>query len=153
MNRIVVDFQLPPGTLQVAVIDVPLSRVKKAEDLAILRPFDMRVLQVRPSPAQNAELKRLDELDRKTQSECAHLTCLSFENTFLKDLMRTVSTRKSQASPQTSVTCDFLVTKTLITDRCRHFLSYSGIFLSRLDGAQLCHFLQIVFSKTAIVKR
>ena len=75
MNRIVVDLQLPPGTSQVASIYVPLSRVKKAEDLAFLRPFDMRVLQVQPSLAQNTEPKRLDELDRKTRRECAHFTC------------------------------------------------------------------------------
>jgi len=67
MNKIVVDLQVPLGTLQVASIYVPLSRVKKAEDIAILRPFDMKVLQVRPSPAQDAELKRLDELDKKTK--------------------------------------------------------------------------------------
>ena len=45
--------------------------MKRAEDIAILRPFDMKVLQVRPSPAQDDELKRLDELNRKTQRECA----------------------------------------------------------------------------------
>ena len=55
--------------------DVPLGRVKKAEDLAILRPSDMKVLQVQPLIAQITELKRLDELDRKTQRECAHFTC------------------------------------------------------------------------------
>ena len=74
MNRIVVDLQVPLGTLQVASIYVPLSRVKTAEDIAILRPFDMKVLQVRPSSAQDIELKRLDELDRKTKRECASLT-------------------------------------------------------------------------------
>jgi len=36
--------------------------------------FDMKVLQIRPSPAQSAELARLDELNRKTQRECAHFT-------------------------------------------------------------------------------
>jgi Helicase len=74
MNKIVVDLQVPLGTLQVASIYVPLSRVKRAEDVAILRPFDMKILQVRPSSAQDTELKRLDELDRKTQRECARLT-------------------------------------------------------------------------------
>ena len=54
-----------------ASIYVPLSRVKRAEDVAILRPFYMKVLQVRPSLAQDAELKRLDELNRKTQRESA----------------------------------------------------------------------------------
>jgi hypothetical protein len=71
MNKIIVDLQVPPGTLQVASIYVPLSRVKRAEDIVILRPFDMKVLQVQPSLAQDAELKRLDELDRKTKRECA----------------------------------------------------------------------------------
>jgi len=70
MNKIVVDLQVPPGTLQVASIYVPLSRVKKGDDIVILRPFDMKVLQVQPSSAQDAELKRLDELDKKTKREC-----------------------------------------------------------------------------------
>ena len=74
MGKIVVDVQLPPTASQVASTSVPLSRVKKAEDLAILRPFNMKVLQMRPSSAQNTELKRLDELDRKTQKRCAHLS-------------------------------------------------------------------------------
>jgi hypothetical protein len=74
MNKIVVDLQVPVGTLQVAPIYVPLSRVKRAENVVILRPFDMKVLQVRPSPAQDAELQRLDELDRKTKRECASFT-------------------------------------------------------------------------------
>ena len=54
MRKIVVDLQLPPAAPQVAstYMYVPLSRVKRVEDLAILRPFDMKVLQIRPSPAQ-----------------------------------------------------------------------------------------------------
>jgi hypothetical protein len=60
--------------MQVASIYVPLSRVKRAEDLVILRLFDMKVLQIQPSLAQNAELKGLDELNRKTQQECALFT-------------------------------------------------------------------------------
>ena len=71
MGKIVVDLQLPPTASQVASIYVPLSRVKRAEDIVILRHFDMKVLQVRPTSAQNAELKRLHELDRETQRECA----------------------------------------------------------------------------------
>ena len=74
MNKIVVVLQVPVGTLQVASIYVPLSRVKRAEDVAILRPFDMKILQVRHSLAQDAELKRLDELDRKTKRECTSFT-------------------------------------------------------------------------------
>ncbi len=75
MIKIVVDLQVRVGTFQVASIYVPLSRLKRAEDVAILRPFDMKVLQVRPSPAQTAELERLGELNRKTQRECA---CFAF---------------------------------------------------------------------------
>ncbi|CAF1207620.1 unnamed protein product [Adineta ricciae] len=70
MNKIVVDLQVPPETLQVALIYVPLSRVKKGDHIVILRPFHMKVLQVQPSSAQDAELKRLDELDKKTKREC-----------------------------------------------------------------------------------
>ena len=36
------------------------QRSGRKAQLAILRPFDMKVLQIRPSPAQNAELARLD---------------------------------------------------------------------------------------------
>ena len=74
MGKIIVDLQLPPTASQVASTYVPLSRVKRAEDLATLRPFDMKVLQIRSSPGQNAELTRLDELGRKTQKECAHFS-------------------------------------------------------------------------------
>ena len=41
--------------------------------LADLRPFDMKVLQIRPYPAQNAESKRLNELNRKTEQERNHV--------------------------------------------------------------------------------
>ncbi len=54
-------IQVLLGTLQVASIYVPLSRVKRAEDVAILRP----------SSAEDAELKGLDEFNRKIQRECA----------------------------------------------------------------------------------
>ncbi len=82
MNKIIVDLQVPLATMQVASIYVPLSRVKRAEDVAILRPFDMKVLQIQSSLAQNAELKRLDELNRKTQQESALFTswnCINIE--------------------------------------------------------------------------
>ena len=36
------------------------QRSGRKAQLAILRPSDMKVLQIRPSPAQNAELARLD---------------------------------------------------------------------------------------------
>ncbi|CAF1243245.1 unnamed protein product [Adineta ricciae] len=71
MNKIVVGLQVPLQTLQVVSVYVLLSRVKRAEDTVILRPFDMKVLPVRPSLAQDAELKRLDELAKRTKRECA----------------------------------------------------------------------------------
>lgn len=71
MNKIVVDPQVPAETTQVTSIYVPLSRLKRARDVIILRPFDMKVLQIRPSLAEDVKLKRLDELNRKTQQECA----------------------------------------------------------------------------------
>ena len=71
MNRIVVDLQAPLGALQVPSIHVQLSSVKKADDVAILRSFDMKVMQRRPSPVQDAELKRLDELNTKTEKKSA----------------------------------------------------------------------------------
>ena len=69
MNKTVVDLQVPLGALQVVSIYVPFSRVKKAEDVAILRSSHMKVLQLRPSSDQDDELKRLDELDRRVQRE------------------------------------------------------------------------------------
>ncbi|CAF1523971.1 unnamed protein product [Adineta ricciae] len=44
MNKIVVDLQVPLRTFQVASVYVPLSRVKIGDDVAILRPFDMKIL-------------------------------------------------------------------------------------------------------------
>ena len=54
---------------------IPFRRVKRAEGVAILRPFEMKVVPVRPSPAQDAELKRLDQLNRTAQLESA---CFAF---------------------------------------------------------------------------
>jgi len=71
MNKVMGDLQVPFETFQVASIYVSLSRVKRAEDVAILQSFDMKILQVQPSSAHNAELKRLDELDRKRQRKYA----------------------------------------------------------------------------------
>ena len=53
---------MPPGPIEVASVYVPLSRVKRLEDLIILRPFDFATLQVKPSTAQLEELKRLDKI-------------------------------------------------------------------------------------------
>ena len=65
MRKIVVDLHLQPTTSQVASTRVSLSQIKGAEDLAILRPFDRKVLRIHSALAQNVELARLDEHARK----------------------------------------------------------------------------------------
>ena len=77
INRLLVNLQASLGVLQVVSLYVPLGRVKKAGDLAILRPFDMKVLQIRPSPAQDEGSKRSDELNRKTEQERNHVNFLN----------------------------------------------------------------------------
>lgn len=74
MNRIVVDLQTSLGALQLPSISVPLSRIMEADDVAILRLFDMRFRSIRPSSAQYAESKRLDELSRKMEQNCNHVS-------------------------------------------------------------------------------
>ena len=59
---------------QVASKYVPVSRVKRDEDVAISRLFAMKTQQHRPSAAQSAEVNRLNELDRKTQERCSSFT-------------------------------------------------------------------------------
>jgi hypothetical protein len=71
VNKIVRDPQVSLETSHGSSIYVPISRLKRAQDVAILHPVDMKVVQIRPSLTQDAELKRLDELDRKTQRECS----------------------------------------------------------------------------------
>ncbi|CAF5172901.1 unnamed protein product, partial [Rotaria sp. Silwood1] len=55
------------GPLEVASVYVPLSRVKRLDDLLIIRPFEFATLQVKPSTAQIAELKRLDKIAQNTR--------------------------------------------------------------------------------------
>jgi len=59
MGKIIVDLVMPPGPVEVASAYVPLSRVKRLDDLVILRPFEFSALQVKPSAAQLQELNRL----------------------------------------------------------------------------------------------
>ncbi|CAF1538468.1 unnamed protein product [Adineta ricciae] len=46
---------------------VPLSRVKRLIDLTILRPFDYKILLMKPNKSQVAEIERLDQLYMKTR--------------------------------------------------------------------------------------
>jgi hypothetical protein len=67
MNKIVVDLQVPAGPLQVASVHVPVNRVKRVEDVAILRPVDMNALKVRSTSTQDAKTetsRRIEQTDR-----------------------------------------------------------------------------------------
>jgi hypothetical protein len=55
-------LNLPNDTDDIAAIYVSLSRVKRLEDLAILRHFDYKVLLIQSSKSQLAEMERLDQL-------------------------------------------------------------------------------------------
>jgi len=66
LSKIIVDLVIPPGQVELASIYVPLSRVKRLQDLIILRPFEQQVLQLKPNNAQLEELKRLDTIVKKT---------------------------------------------------------------------------------------
>ncbi|CAF3936858.1 unnamed protein product [Rotaria sp. Silwood1] len=62
LNKVVIDLKLPNETDDIAAVYVPLSRVKLLVDLAIRRPFDYKVLLMKPNKSQVAEMERLDQL-------------------------------------------------------------------------------------------
>ncbi|CAF1447530.1 unnamed protein product [Rotaria magnacalcarata] len=66
LGKIIIDLVMPPGPIEVASVYVPLSRVKRLDDLLIIRPFEFVALQVKPSTAQREELKRLDRIAKTT---------------------------------------------------------------------------------------
>lgn len=68
LNNIVIDLKLPKETDDIAAVYVPLSRVKRLTDLIILRHFDYKVLLIKPSKSQLAEIERLDKLFLETRS-------------------------------------------------------------------------------------
>ncbi|CAF1653755.1 unnamed protein product [Rotaria sordida] len=67
LGKIIVDLVMPPGPLEVASVYVPLSRVKRLNDLLITHPFEFGTLQVKPSTAQIEELKTLDKIAQSTR--------------------------------------------------------------------------------------
>ena len=67
LHKIIIDLVMPPGPIEVASTYVPLSRVKRLDDLVILRPFEFASLQVKPSAAQLEELNRLNKIAKNTQ--------------------------------------------------------------------------------------
>ncbi|CAF0937589.1 unnamed protein product [Rotaria sordida] len=62
LNKVVVDLKLPNESDDIAAVYVPLSRVKRLTDLIVLRHFDYKVLLIKPSKSQLAEMQRLDKL-------------------------------------------------------------------------------------------
>ncbi len=67
LKNVVIDLKLPNENDDLASIYVPLSRVKRLTDLIILRHFDYKVLLIKPSKSQIAEMERLDKLYTETQ--------------------------------------------------------------------------------------
>lgn len=67
LGKIIIDLGMPPGSIELASVYVPLSRVKRLHDLLIIRPFEFATLQVKPSKAQLDELKRLDLIAQNTR--------------------------------------------------------------------------------------
>ena len=67
LGKVVIDLKLPNETDDIAAVYVPLSRVKRLTDLVILRPFEDKVLLIKPAPSQLAEIKRLDQLYNRTE--------------------------------------------------------------------------------------
>ncbi len=68
LDKVVIDLKLPNETDDIAAVYVPLSRVKRLVDLIILRHFDYKVLLMKPSKSQLAEMERLDKLYVETQT-------------------------------------------------------------------------------------
>ena len=67
LGKVIIDLVMPPGPNEVVSVYVPLSRVKRLEDLLIVRPFEFSTLQVKPSTAQLEELKRLNKIAQNTR--------------------------------------------------------------------------------------
>ena len=48
LGKIIIDLVIPPGPVEVASVYVPLSRVKRLDDLLIIRLFEFATIQVKP---------------------------------------------------------------------------------------------------------
>ncbi|CAF5184160.1 unnamed protein product, partial [Rotaria magnacalcarata] len=69
LGKVIIDLVTPPGPVAVVSVYVPLSRVKRLDDLLIIRPFEYSAMQVKPSSAQTEELKRLDRIAETTRKQ------------------------------------------------------------------------------------
>ncbi|CAF3882860.1 unnamed protein product [Adineta steineri] len=67
LSKAVIDLKLPNETEDIAAVYVPLSRLKGLVDVAILRHFEYKVLRIKPSKSQVAEIERLNKLYIDTQ--------------------------------------------------------------------------------------
>ncbi|CAF1489005.1 unnamed protein product, partial [Adineta ricciae] len=67
LTNVVIDLKLPSRTDDLAAIYVPLSRVKRLNDLIILRHFEYKTLLTKPTKSQVDEIERLDQLYTETQ--------------------------------------------------------------------------------------
>ena len=47
LGKIIIDLVIPPGPVEVASVYVPLSRVKRLDDLLTIRPFEFATIQVK----------------------------------------------------------------------------------------------------------
>ena len=58
MNKAIIDLVKPPGNkpIDLSFAYVPLSRIRRLEDLTILRPFDADVIKNLRPPAGSKEM-------------------------------------------------------------------------------------------------
>ena len=71
LPKIVIDLNMPSGIVEVASVDIPLSCVQRLDNLVILRDFDIKALQVKPSKAQINEISRLYNIFKRAKQKYA----------------------------------------------------------------------------------
>ena len=67
LNKAIVDLVRPAnykGAINTSFAYVPLSRVRRLDDLTILRPFDASVINVQPNPACAAMMEEFKNMDK-----------------------------------------------------------------------------------------
>ena len=66
LDKAIVDL-VPPAGMKSIKLDfsyVPLSRVRRLEDLTILRPFDPNIIKVKPSEAYLSMMEEFKRMDK-----------------------------------------------------------------------------------------
>ena len=69
LPKIVIGLNMPSGIVEVASVDVPLSRAQRLDDLVILQDFDIKALQVKLSKAQINEISRLYNIFKRAKQK------------------------------------------------------------------------------------